>query len=73
MVARSLLEPVPRPVSLSPYTIMVGTLTLGSSARASWVETGATGTQPSTYVVMVSSFLFNTQNYLLVLQIGPSD
>ena len=48
MAARSLLEPVPRPVSRSPYTIMVGTLTPGSSARASCVETGATGTQPST-------------------------
>ena len=64
MAARSLLEPVPRPVSLSPYTIMVGTLTPASSARASCVETGATGTQPSTYVVMVSSFLFNTQDYV---------
>ena len=35
----------PSPESLSPYTIMVGRLRPGNTARPSEVETGATGTQ----------------------------
>ena len=38
----------PRPVSRSPYTIIVGRLRSGNTALPWEVETGATGTQPLT-------------------------
>merc|ERR1719154_289115 len=45
---RSSRDLCPRPVSRSPYTIMVGSLRSGNTALPWEVETGATGTQALT-------------------------